>query len=107
VNAPGSDQHGDVPGLSDANWVLRTLRILGYLSADGTATLAEAALIRNCLRLGMPASRAGRIGRAVGQLLRSGQLHRVTGSLDQHGRPWHPAQVGQRRVEVPPADRTP
>ncbi|WP_446215539.1 hypothetical protein [Micromonospora sp. IBHARD004] len=99
-NAPGSDQDREVPDLSDVSWVLRALRTLGYLSVDGTATLAEEALVRNCLRLGMPRSRADRIGRAVEQLLRSGRIERVSGSLDQHGRPWHPARAGQLPAEL-------
>ncbi|MGW0434933.1 hypothetical protein ACWDV4_20635 [Micromonospora sp. NPDC003197] len=98
--APGSDQDRDVPDLSDTSWVMRTLRKLGYLSVDGTATLAEDALKRNCLELGLPSRRLGRIGAAVDQLLRSGRIQRVEGSLDQDGRPWYPPRPGQVRSDL-------
>ncbi|MGC4888081.1 hypothetical protein [Micromonospora sp. DT227] len=99
-SAPGFDQDREVPDLSDASWVLRTLRKLGYLSVDGTATLVEDALVRNCLALGLPRHRAGRVGAAVDQLLRSGRIQRVQGSLDVDGRPWYPAQPGRHRIPL-------
>ncbi|MFG3601068.1 hypothetical protein [Micromonospora chersina] len=99
-SAPGFDQDREVPDLADASWVLRTLRKLGYLSVDGTATLAEDAIVRNCLALGLPRHRAGRIGTAVDQLLRSGRIQRVQGSLDVDGRPWYPPQPGRQRISL-------
>ncbi|MEH0819849.1 MULTISPECIES: hypothetical protein [unclassified Micromonospora] len=96
--APGADQDRDVPDLSDASWVMRTLRKLGYLSVDGEAILAEDALVRNCLELGLPPHRADRIGPAVEQLLRAGRLHRVKGSVDYDGRPWYPPRPGHVRT---------
>lgn len=99
-NAPGAEQDRRTPDLSDASWVLRTLRVLGYLSFDGTATLAEHALLRNALDLGMPQHRAQQLPKAVEQLIRSHQLERVLGSVDRHGRPWWPARAGHPRVEL-------
>ena len=99
-SAPGFDQDREVPDLSDASWVLRALRKLGYLSVDGTATLVEEALVRNCLALGLPRHRASRIGSAVDQLLRSGRIQRVQGSLDGSGRPWYPPQPDRHRVSL-------
>ncbi|WP_146017398.1 hypothetical protein [Verrucosispora sp. ts21] len=98
--APGSEQDREVPDLSDASWVLRTLRKLGYLSAEGEAILAEDALVRNCLEVGLPRHRADRIGAAVEQLLRSGRLHRVQGSIDYDGRPWFPPRPGHVRTPL-------
>ncbi|MGB2567122.1 hypothetical protein ACPFP2_01525 [Micromonospora citrea] len=92
--APGAEQDRDVPDLSDASWVMRTLRKLGYLSVDGEAILAEDALVRNCLELGLPPHRADRIRPAVEQLLRASRLHRVEGSVDHDGRPWYPPRPG-------------
>ncbi|MGN9811531.1 hypothetical protein ACTMSW_19515 [Micromonospora sp. BQ11] len=92
--APGADQDRDIPDLSDASWVMRTLRKLGYLSVDGEAILAEDALVRNCLELGLPPHRKERISPAVEQLLRTGRLHRVEGSVDYDGRPWYPPRPG-------------
>ncbi|QLQ36244.1 hypothetical protein [Micromonospora robiginosa] len=96
--APGSDQDRDVPDLSDASWAMRTLRKLGYLSVDGEAVLAEDALVRNCLDLGLPRHRADRIGPAVEQLLLGGRLLRVEGSVDHDGRPWYPPRPGHVRT---------
>lgn len=98
--APGSDQDRSVPTLSDKGWVLRTLRKLGYLSADGSATLAEEALIRNCVRLGFPARRVDGLADAVKELQRTGQIQRVVGGIDQDGRPWYPHRPGQTRVPL-------
>lgn len=98
--APGADQDRDVPDLSDASWVMRTLRKLGYLSVDGEAILAEDALVRNCLELGLPPHRADRIGQAVDQLLGAGRLQRVEGSVDYDGRPWYPARPGHVRTPL-------
>ncbi|WP_327000160.1 hypothetical protein OHA72_34160 [Dactylosporangium sp. NBC_01737] len=99
-HAPGCEQHRAVPHLSDVGWVLRTLRTLGHLSADGTATLAEKALVRNCQRLHMPRSQVARIGRAVQTLLQWGRIERVPGSIDEHGHPWHPGRTGQVRADL-------
>jgi hypothetical protein len=98
--APGSDQDREVPDLSDASWVLRTLRKLGYLSVDGEAILAEEALVRNCLELGLPPHRAEGIGPAVEQHLRAGRLQRVNGSVDYDGRPWFPPRPGHVRTPL-------
>lgn len=98
--APGSDQDRDVPDLSDASWVLRTLRRLGYLSPDGSATLAEDALARNCLDLGIPKSYLGRLSATVDRLVRAGRIQRAPGSLDGYGRPWYPARSGQVPTEL-------
>ena len=98
--APGAEQDRSVPDLSDASWVMRTLRKLGYLSVDGEAILAEDALVRNCLELGLPPHRADGIGPAVEQLLRARRLHRVEGTLDQDGRPWYPPRPGHVRTQL-------
>ncbi|PYC66187.1 hypothetical protein C7C45_26035 [Micromonospora arborensis] len=99
-SAPGSDQDREVPDLSDASWVLRTLRKLGYLSVDGVAMLAEPALIRNCMAVGMPRHLHDRVPKAVEQLLRAGRLERVEGSLDADGRPWYPPRPGHVRSDL-------
>ncbi|MEH1101915.1 hypothetical protein [Micromonospora sp. CPCC 205561] len=99
-NAPGSDQEEPVPELSDTGWVLRTLRKLGHLRADGTAILAEGALLRNCLRLGLPEQRVKGIGAAVRQLVQDRRISRVCGSLDQDDLPWYPPLAGQARVDL-------
>ncbi|WP_406045521.1 hypothetical protein OG799_14225 [Micromonospora sp. NBC_00898] len=95
-NAPGADDEGGTPDLSDTGWVLRTLRKLGHLSPDGSAILAEAALLTNCLQLGLPPSRANRIQPALEDLIRDRRLGRVRGSLDQDGLPSYPPRAGQK-----------
>ncbi|GIJ25144.1 hypothetical protein Vqi01_03060 [Micromonospora qiuiae] len=97
-NAPGADQESGTPDLSDTGWVLRTLRKLGHLSSDGSATLAEAALVSNCLELGLPAHRASRIPSAVRDLIRDRRVVRVRGSLDRSGLPSFPPRAGQQRA---------
>ncbi|MEH1014271.1 hypothetical protein V6U90_14305 [Micromonospora sp. CPCC 206060] len=97
---PGAEQDRRVPDLSDQSWILRTLRRLGYLSADGVAMLDEEALIRNCLVEGMPRSLLDRLPRAVEQLQRAGRIQRVRGSRDLEGRPWYPARSGDLRVDL-------
>lgn len=97
---PGADQDRAVPDLSDASWVMRTVRRLGYLSADGAAVLAIEDLVRNCLELGMPRSMVERVPRAVSKLCDSGLLQRVEGSRDDGGRPWLPARNGQAKVAL-------
>jgi hypothetical protein len=99
-NAPGSDQNLDVPDLSDSSWVLRTLRVLGYLSADGSVTLAEAALARNCERLGFATERLSRLPAVVEQLVRAGRIQRVRGGLDKEDRPRCPARAGDFPAEL-------
>ncbi|MBM2619010.1 hypothetical protein JIG36_25975 [Actinoplanes sp. LDG1-06] len=97
---PGVDQDRAVPDLSDASWVVRTVRRLGYLSPEGVAVLAEHDLVRNCLELGMPRSMAGRLPGAVRKLCDAGVLQHVEGSRDTEDRPWFPARPGQVRVDL-------
>lgn len=99
-NVPGADQEGTRPDLSDAGWVMRTLRTLGHLSADGSAVLAEAALVRNCLELGLPEDRTERIHATVEQLIRERRIRRVAGSLDRTGQPSYPPRRGESRVDL-------
>ncbi|WP_328374373.1 hypothetical protein [Micromonospora zamorensis] len=114
-NAPGADD-GPVPDLSDSGWVLRTLRKLGHLSPDGSAVLAERALVRNCLELGLPRARVERIPPAVARLIEDRRVTRVRGGLDSEGLPSYPARTGQTPVDLlryaprvvpvgPPADQ--
>ncbi|MET7805029.1 hypothetical protein [Micromonospora chersina] len=98
--APGAEQGAGVPDLSDAGWVMRTLRKLGHLSPDGSAILAEKALVRNCRELGLPQSRVGRIHPAVEDLIRERRIGRVRGSLDRNGLPSYPPRAGESRVEL-------
>ncbi|MFE0590684.1 hypothetical protein [Micromonospora echinospora] len=98
--ALGLAQARGVSDLSDASWVLHTLRKLGYLSVDGTATLAEEALVRNCIALGLPQRRADGLSVVIDQLLRSGRIQRVQGSLDLDGRPWCPPRPGHVRTAL-------
>ncbi|WP_203994540.1 hypothetical protein [Micromonospora lutea] len=97
-NAPGADQEGGTLDLSDTGWVLRTLRKLGHLSSDGSVILAEAALVSNCLELGLPSHRTSGIPPAVRDLIRDRRISRVRGSLDKNGLPSYPPRAGQRRV---------
>ncbi len=99
-NAPGADQDRAVPDLSDMSWVLRTLRLLGYLDADGEAILAEDALVRNCEEAGMPRRRLGGIEEAVEKLILAGHVTRVEGSVDPDGRPWYPPRPGSVRTSL-------
>ncbi|MBG6104918.1 hypothetical protein IW249_005332 [Micromonospora vinacea] len=99
-NAPGAEQGGQGHDLSDAAWVMRTLRILGHLSADGSAILAEEALVRNCLELGLPQKRVTRVHSAVERLLKEQRIGRVWGSLDGSGQPSYPPQRGETRVRL-------
>lgn len=99
-NAPGSDQEGPVPDLSDSGWVMRALRKLGHLSPDGSVVLAETALVRNCLELGLPPSRVDRLHPAVKDLIRDRRLARVRGSLDASGLPSCPPRPGQRPADL-------
>jgi hypothetical protein len=98
--APGADQRRDVPVLTQTGWVLRTLRTLGYLAADGSAALAQDALVRDCERLGMPRSLLPRVAPAVDELVRTGLVRRVEGGVDAHGRPWLPHRPGQLRTTL-------
>ncbi|MGA3563759.1 hypothetical protein [Melissospora conviva] len=99
-NAPGADQDRAVPDLSDLSWVLRTLRLLGYLDAKGEAILAEDALVRNCEEAGMPRRRLGGIEEAVEKLILAGHVTRVQGSVDPDGRPWYPPRPGSVRTPL-------
>ncbi|GGM65937.1 hypothetical protein GCM10007977_079420 [Dactylosporangium sucinum] len=99
-HAPGADQDREVPELSVHSWVLRTLRRLGHLAVDGSATLAEAALVRDCVELGMPNRFVDQTSSAVADLVRTGRVHRVVGSVDADGRPWHPARPGHVCTEL-------
>ncbi|MFI7609395.1 hypothetical protein ACIBTV_30380 [Micromonospora sp. NPDC049366] len=99
-NAPGADQDGAVPDLSDTGWVMRTLRKLGHLSPDGSAILAEQALVRNCLDLGLPRHRADRIHPAVEYLIHERRLGRVRGSLDRDGLPNYPPRPREARAAL-------
>lgn len=96
--APGADE--DRPDLTDTGWVMRTLRRLGHLSADGSATLAADSLIGNCVGLGMPRARVPRMDKAIDRLLQSGQIYRLQGSRDRDHIPYHPPRPGQTPVEL-------
>ncbi|NES16158.1 MULTISPECIES: hypothetical protein [Micromonospora] len=98
--APGAEQEARVPDLSDTGWVMRTLRKLGHLSPDGSAILAEKALVRNCRELGLPQSRVGRIHPAVEDLIRDRRIGRLRGSLDRNGLPSYPPRAGESRVDL-------
>ncbi|MEU5909668.1 hypothetical protein [Micromonospora sp. NPDC047527] len=99
-NAPGAEQGGQGHDLSDVAWVMRTLRILGHLSADGSAILAEEALVRNCLELGLPQQRVNRVHPAVERLLKEQRIGRVWGSLDGSDQPNYPPRRGETRVRL-------
>lgn len=99
-NAPGVDQDGQGHDLSDAAWVMRTLRVLGHLSADGSAILAEDALVDNCLELGLPQKRVARVPLTVERLVKERRIGRVWGSLDGSGQPSHPPRIGETRVQL-------
>ncbi|MEV4770566.1 hypothetical protein [Micromonospora humida] len=98
--APGAGLGGEGLNLSDGGWVMRTLRTLGHLSADGSAILAEEALVRNCLELGMPRSRVDRVHPAVERMLTKRQLGRVAGSIDANGQPSHPPRPGETGAKL-------
>ncbi|WP_229076593.1 hypothetical protein [Actinoplanes sp. DH11] len=98
--APGSDQDQDAPDLSDAGWVLRTLRVLGHLRTDGSVIIAEQGLVANCRRLGSPGRRADQLHRAVDRLLQKGVLSRVEGSVDVDGTPHCPPRPSGARVPL-------
>ncbi|RKF28636.1 hypothetical protein [Micromonospora globbae] len=99
-NAPGVKPGVQDHDLSDSAWVMRTLRILGHLSADGSAILAEEALVRNCLELGMPQKRVPRIHPAVERLVKEQRIGRISGSLDGSGQPSYPPRRGETRVRL-------
>ncbi|MFC0003623.1 hypothetical protein [Micromonospora siamensis] len=99
-NAPGADQGGQELDLSDTAWVMRTLRILGHLSADGSAILAEEALVHNCLELGLPQKWVARVHPAVERLVKERLIGLVWGSLDGSGQPSHPPRRGETRVRL-------
>ncbi|MEW2475129.1 hypothetical protein AB0875_15185 [Micromonospora gifhornensis] len=99
-NAPGAEQDVRRHELSDSAWVMRTLRILGHLSPDGSAILAEDALLRNCLELGLPQKRAARIHPAVKRLVQERRIGRVRGSLDANGQPSHPPRRNETAVQL-------
>jgi hypothetical protein len=80
--------------------VLRTLRVLGHLRADGSVITAEQALLANCLRLGLPRRRAGQLHRAVDRLLRNRVLDRIDGSIDPDGIPYHPPLPDRPRAAL-------
>ncbi|WFE65948.1 hypothetical protein [Micromonospora sp. WMMD714] len=81
-------------------WVMRTVRKLGYLSPDGTATMPGVALRSNCVAQGMPKSLLGEIGPSVSELVGRKKLRQVLGSLDQTGVPSAPPRAGEHRVQM-------
>lgn len=99
--APGGPGSTIPEGLSETDWVLRALQILGYLDAEGRAVLAEDALERNMVaEIGYPRHQVHRIGPAVVQLISSGLVSRVTGSLDSWGKPVYPPVPGRTPVTL-------
>ncbi|MBE1487493.1 hypothetical protein [Plantactinospora soyae] len=98
--APGGRPSGGALSLSMENWVLRTLRVLGHLCPQGTATLAEDALLRNCLRLGMPPEMTDEIPKAVKALVAAGRIRQVRGGRDTYGDLWYPARRGDMPTDL-------
>ncbi|GAA4227894.1 hypothetical protein GCM10022254_16680 [Actinomadura meridiana] len=99
--APGGPGTVVPKGLSETDWVLRALHVLGYLDAEGRAILAEDALERNMVgELGFPRGQVHRISPAVAQLIGSGLVNRVTGSLDSRGTPVYPPVPGRTPVTL-------
>jgi hypothetical protein len=98
--AAEEDQRRDGGSLSAEKWVLRTLRILGHLCPQGTATLAEDALVRNCLSLGMPGQMAGQMHDATRALVKAGRIQRVRGGRDAYGDLWYPAHRGDTLIDL-------
>ncbi|RKS73195.1 hypothetical protein BZB76_3885 [Actinomadura pelletieri DSM 43383] len=86
--APGGSRSAVPTGLSDTDWVLRTLQILGYLDAEGRAVLAEDALERSMVgELGFPRGQTQRITQAVARLIGSGLVSRVKAPSTHAGVP--------------------
>ncbi len=97
---PGMGQHRGTQTLSADGWVTRTLQVLGYLCPEGSATLAEDALARNCLSLGMPGDLTDRIPAATTKLIAEKKIRRVRGSRDIFGEPSYPARPGDPPVDL-------
>jgi len=97
---PGIARLGGAQGLSAPGWVMRTLQVLGYLCPEGTATLPEDALIRNCLSLGMPSTMTDEIPAAIKTLIAEKKVRRVRGSRNACGQPLYPARPGDQPVEL-------
>ncbi|MEV6659104.1 hypothetical protein [Nocardia fluminea] len=93
--APISEHGGSV-----ADWVILTLRTLGYLDPDGRAVLAEDALERNMMELGFPPAQLPQLTHVVVRLIREGRIQRVEGSLGPDGRPVFPALRYRSPVEL-------
>ncbi|MFF4026361.1 hypothetical protein ACFYY5_26280 [Nocardia elegans] len=93
--APISEHGGSV-----ADWVILTMRTLGYLDADGRAVLAEDALERNMVELGFPPAQLPQLTHVVVRLIREGRIQRVEGSLGSDGRPVFPALRYRPPVEL-------
>ncbi|MFD4433216.1 hypothetical protein [Nocardia sp. NPDC058497] len=87
-------------GGSVAEWVILTMRTLGYLDPDGRAVLAEDALERNMVELGFPTARLPQLTHVVVRLVREGRIQRVEGSLGPDGRPVYPALRYRPPVEL-------
>ncbi|MBW4705184.1 hypothetical protein [Micromonospora sp. RL09-050-HVF-A] len=95
----GDPRHATGP-VSVERWVLRTLRILGHLCPQGTATLAEDALVRNCQSLGMPDRMTGQVNDATTNLIKAGRIRKVRGGRDSYGGLWYPARSGDSLVDL-------
>jgi hypothetical protein len=81
--------------------VLRTLRELGYLDADGRALLPDEALVRNTAERSRPYPPSrDKIRAAVQRLLSEGRLTRETGSLGPAGFLRYPARDGESLVPL-------
>ncbi|MGW5923471.1 hypothetical protein ACWFPY_31155 [Nocardia fluminea] len=93
--APISEHGGSV-----ADWIILTMRTLGYLDPDGRAVLAEDALERNMVELGFPPAQLPELTHVVVQLIREGRIQRVEGSLGPDGRPVFPALRYRSPVEL-------
>jgi len=84
-----------VPGPSNRERVLATVRKQKRVFEDGSAVLAEAGLAAQT-GLGRGAKAEFLLRNAVDQLIREGYLTRVEGSVESSGYPWYPAVAGQK-----------
>ncbi|MFD0851113.1 hypothetical protein ACFQ07_02705 [Actinomadura adrarensis] len=101
ATAPGGAASATPTGLSPTAWVLRALQILGYLDEEGRVVLAEDALERNLVgELDYLANQIHRITPAVQELIASGQIHKVVGSLNARGEPVYPATPGRPPITL-------
>lgn len=97
---PNTGRHGAVQAMPAHSWVMRTLQVLGYLCPEGTATLAEDTLIRNCISLGMPNTMTNQIPTTVTMLIAERKIRRVYGSRNEYGELSYPARPGEQPVEL-------